>query len=407
MELLRNTRHLGLKHDTSLATAHSSIIDRLLDMDGSGRDNCFETFDLFWQLATQSLSGYTSGHPVSPKAAEAALLILSMKDVCAEFPLFNIPAFFRRLRTQHTAETCNSPSWWASLNSLVALTAARRISRTSFHKVSVIAWAFFNNAYAILPSILQEPVDFQTAQSLLTMAMFTRSSADVRTTMILLSNACRIIQITCLPTRCGTKSEDLATRETIKRVFWVAFILEAEICSTCGIPLLLAKDHAEFDLPSESSRNGHEIVAPEGDQTSVSIFRHRAELAIIQSRVHKKLYSTKSLTLGASKLLLKSRLQCELNEWLSKVPSIIRPKPDNVLTQSMEDMTALRLHFVYFNCASMVYWTAHRAGPDQVAVESMRQCNAAARSTISLLNCVTDFSTSELWQASRDCLFLD
>lgn len=379
-------------------------------MDGLVHDNCFKTFELFWQLVTQSLSSYTSGHPASPKAVEAALLILSIKDVCAEFPLFNIPAFLRRLRSQHTAETCDSLSWWASINSLVALTVARRISSTSFHKVSVVAWAFFDNAYAIFSSILQQPADILTAQSLLAMVMFTRSSADLRTTMILLSNACRIIQITCLPTGHRTKMEDLDTREAANRVFWVAFILEAEIYSSCGIPLLLAKDHTEFDVPSESSLNGHEIVAREGEQASVSIFRHRAELAIIQSRVHKKLYSTKSLTPEGSRLLLKSKLQCELNEWLSKVPSVIRPGLDNIITQPIEDLTVLRLHFVYFNCASMVYWTAYRASPNQVVVESahsVRQCNAAARGTISLLNCATNSPTSELWQVSRDWHFID
>jgi hypothetical protein len=82
-------------------------------------------------------------------------------------------------------------------------------------------------------------------------------------------------------------------------------------------------------------------------------------------------------------------LQCELDNWRSRVPLEVRPEFDRTLESSMRDTPLVNLHFMYFHCVSVIHWTALRLISSWKAAmdtaHSVSQYRAAAKSTISLL----------------------
>lgn len=403
------TALLDQDQNTPSVAVNSSVVDALLNENASMSSECFETLGHYWHQVSQRLHQYSMGEPVSPQEPEVVLVILTIKDICAELPLFYMPWFLERLRYQHTAETCDRPSWWACVNAVLALSISRRIANGSFREMSVFVWAFFKNAYAVFPDIVRQADDLLASQALLTMAVLMKTSADYRTTALLLSNACRIIHTLGLHIRIPGKSYSVIEKETRNRVFWIAFVLETEI-SICGIPSTLDRDSTDIDLPTECSPDSCGLVALEEEHRSASIFRLRAELAKIQSRVQKKLYSMKSLKRTGSQLVGSiQELQGELHDWISRVHSEVRPDFDHTLTSSMQEMPIVNLHLMYFNCVSMIHWTAMRGSSWKATTDnaySVSQYKAAARSIITLLNCIFDLQFSCLWSVLLDSLFL-
>ncbi|KAH8691251.1 fungal-specific transcription factor domain-containing protein [Talaromyces proteolyticus] len=393
-----------LSHDKNAPTISSEALSGNASMGPVE----FETLGDYWHQVARRLDQYKMGAPVSPQETEAVLLKLTIEDVCAELPLFDIPWFFERLRSQYSAETCRCPSWWACLNALTALAISRRSTNRSLGELSGFVWAFFKNAYAVLPDILNQADDLLAVQSLLAMAIHMRTSGNSRTTALLLSNACRIIHTVGLHTRSRGNGKPFLERETRNRVFWIGFILETEISITCGIPSILEKDNMDIELPTEWPPDSCGLVALGGEQRSINVFRLRVELANVQSRVQEKLYSVKTLKRTGSQLLETiQELQRELLDWRLRVPLEVRPEFDRPLMSFMRDTPLLGLHFMYFNCVSMIYWTAMRGSSGKVAMENRdfaSQYAAAARATILLLNCIPGSQISGLWQIHRPVL---
>jgi hypothetical protein len=363
--------------------------------------NLFQGLGHYWHQVAQRLRSYTLGDPVSLQEPEVALIIMTIGDISAELPLFHIPSFTERIRRQHTVETCNDPSWLACIHALMALIVWRRMANRSFSKMSVFVWSFFRKAYASLPGILQQGNDLAATQALLVMEMFMSTSADFRTTSLLSSAVCRAIQTTCRWTGSAENMISSAEKDTRNRVFWIAFILETETSISYGIPSMLTEDDLDIDLPAETSQDGCGLVALEGEQRHINTFRMRAELAIIQSRVQAKLYGAKSLKQTGSHLLkVISELHCQLDGWRLRIPSEVRPEFGGTLKSSMRDTSLVNLHFMYFNCVSMIHWTALRQcswQADRDTTRSIAQCRATARSTISLLIYLPSPQILALW----------
>ena len=390
----------ALGKDAPAAIVDFSVVEALVG-NASMPSKVFEDLGRYWHQVSQRLHTYKQGDPIALQGPETILIMLTMEDICAELPLFHIPSFLERLRRQPTAEACDHPSWLACINALMALVIWRRMANRSFSKMTMFVWAFFKNAYASFPGIVQQADDLLAVQALLVMAMFMNTSADFRTTSLLLSTACRAMQTIGPQTSSrGNNSMSSLENDTCNRVLWTAFILETETSISYGIPSLLAEEDLDIDLPAEMSLDGCGLVAL-GEQRHINIFRLRAELAVIQSRIQKKLYRGKSLKqTGIQLLQIVHELQCELDDWTSKIPSAVRPKFGRTLESSMRDTPLMNLHFMYFHCVSMLHWTALRHSSWQAALDSthsISQCRAAAKATICLLNCLPNPQILGLW----------
>ncbi|KAH8589853.1 fungal-specific transcription factor domain-containing protein [Bisporella sp. PMI_857] len=346
--------------------------------------------------------------PLLPEEADKFLLEQSIRDVFDELPLFHIPWFLERLSQPRCLEQLDDRSWWACLNASIAMAVQLRTINKSFRAVSLFSWAFFKNAYAVFPELVIQGHDLVAVQSFLVMAMFMKASADTRTTTLFLSTALRTSQVLGLNIKRNQTSNcnNQVTEKARNRVFWVAYILDMEISTNCGLPSLQADEDVDIDLLINELQHGYEGFDFTGD--GANIFGLRAQLTTIQAKVRKRLYTAKSLCQPAGQLLRTvQELDFALQDWRSRIPADIQPG------KKIQSRDLALAHFTYFNCVSMVHWSVLRRDSGNVqlgtsvsvleiphfqVVTSISRVRAAARATIGLLQSLPLQTFAELWR---------
>ena len=354
--------------------------------------------------------------PILPREPQEHLLRQSIEDICDELPLFYLPWFFDRLGQPYSLERHDQSSWWASLNTLIAMAIGSKTVNDSFRETSVIAWNFFKNAYAVFPELVIQGNDLLAVQAFLVMAMFMMASADTRTAAFLLSAAVRASQAIGLhDKRNQVTSVDPIVDETRCRVFWVAYILDVEMSSNCGLPPLQSDEDVETNLPRNKLLGDDGDINHREDSSGAKVFRLRVELTIIQSRIRRELYAAKSLRQPTDRLLRAVRdLSRGLEHWQSTIPVEIRWGNDVQNETSALDKPAALLHFTYYHCILMVHWAVFRVRAQEVTADelsgesalytlhlqvtaSITTIRAAARATIGLLGRLTPQPFVNLW----------
>lgn len=289
------------------------------------------------------------GQHTALKPADAFLMENTIQEICDDLPIFDVPSFKRWVREPDTLKQRAKPSQWASLNAVAGLSILVKSLSAPYRKVALFPWAFMKNAYSLLPEVILQGDGIWGVKAILAMVMFMmRASGDTRTAVMLLAVAVRVMHAG------GLQGED----ETRTRVFWSAYVLDAEISLNCGIPPLLHDEDIELALPFRSISRG---IADDSGSSSTSIFALRAELATIQARIRRELYSSKAFGLPDNELVrAATHLSSTLESWRSNVPVDIRPGQDGQPSESAQSTPAIMLHLTFHNCMSMVYWAISR-----------------------------------------------
>jgi hypothetical protein len=362
-----------------------------------------EVPDRIAELQSSNVTGSfitVASSPIRPGTADLLLLEHALPAICKEFPLFSIREFLDEARNQGFAsiDACGSASRWACINAAIALSIHAKTANPSFEKFSRFVWAYFKNAYAVFPELMLHGNGVDTLQALVLMALISRDSADARTTSLLLSTALRIYQTLDLGLfriDSGQSSNPMAS-EYARRVLWTAFVLDAELSLYCGLSPALSAGDVDINLPSGggSYHDGEEEAIPTDDKTGTSIFRPRADLALIHSTARTRLYSSEALNMPETELLgVVLALDQSLEDWIRKLP--LEAQPGFVET-TLEPHCVI-LHLTFHNLTSMVHWAARRHSTWDVATKSPRErslsmmnlsrlkVRAAAQHTLQLL----------------------
>ena len=176
--------------------------------------------------------------------------------------------------------------------------------------------------------------------------------------------------------RLGLHSSGVATNASPKDVeqrqntFWLLFILDQSLGLLMGRPTYLQEDDVGVRLPqrpadstASSSTSSPTSATPDiinSERASESvIFRHHCELALLQNRLQRELYSPRSqLRSQLERLTSLSEIDSFLQSWRQGVPSDIRPgnRPDcsHPLLPHI-----LQLQLAYFDTLACL----HRASP--------------------------------------------
>lgn len=342
------------------------------------------------------------GRHITVNPSEAFLMENTVQEICDDLPIFDVPSLKRWVREPDTLKQRAKPAQWACLNVVAGLSILLKSISTSYRKVASFPWAFMKNAYSLLPEVMLQGDGVWGVQAVLAMVIFMmKASGDTRTAAMLLSVAVRAMHTGGL--RSSPQSED----EVTKRVFWSAYVLDAEISLNCGIPSLLHDEDIDLALPHKSVPRGIADDTSCGS-SSTSIFALRAELATIQARIRKQLYSSKAFGLPDNELVkAATNLSSTLENWRSKVPVDVRPGQDGQLSDSAQSSPAIMLHLVFHNCVSMVYWAVRRhlkeskegsaASYAEELSESRIRVQAAAKAVAHLHPKMKGKSTPDAW----------
>ncbi|KAH8664583.1 hypothetical protein BX600DRAFT_437121 [Xylariales sp. PMI_506] len=328
--------------------------------------------------STDSGSFHEQKFSTMPSPSEAVQFLEPIfDDINTPYKLLDWDTFSRQLLQPDSQD---GPAGRACTNAVMGTGFRFRSTNSSFAEMSRLAWGYFKNAFAILPQLLVQGDALPAMEAILAMAIYLKGTPDTRTTVLLVSCATRLYQSMILPTiGQGQSRESLPeVSSRLERVTWAAYILDVELSLSNGIsPALCNFDPVRW----QSSRSP--TTAAQRD----SLLQHRCQLAMIESKTHKALYSFESVCeLNWDILDTISTLEDDLSLWKLSLPSEIHNMLDDPAAAGEISLRSGALGLAFHHCTGMITWAGRRHVSWSAAGPLADKYRKAARQTIRLFN---------------------
>jgi hypothetical protein len=355
--------------------------------------------------------------PLPPKNECVSLLKDFFENFNCMFPLFHQPTFMHLVDRQYSRDPYEGSGWWASLN--VALAIAHRLrvmSNLVPQEEDEKAWGYLKNAMAVFTELTMRNTDLLSVQALLGMALFMQGTPNPQPSFFLVAAAIRSSHSIGLHKRGSGFNLNPVEIEQRKRVFWIAYMLDKDICLRSGRPPAQDDDDMNVDLPSADPDDNIGNIPLADGKGKVNLFRLMCEFATIESKVYKQLYSTKAAKQSDGELLNTiGELDHQLEEWKDSIPVDFRPEHEIRASHTPLILHVVFLHFAYYNCLTTIhrmsvhhgYWTSRlsnyaiqglNARPLNPRVfSSAALCVSAARASIHLIKYVPQGDFACVW----------
>ena len=352
-----------------------------------------------------------------PKAEAVVLVDYFFRNFNPLFPLFHEPTFKYNLDRQYSSEPPENPGWWASLNVVFAISHRRmQVMNALTAPLDVQkAWDYIKNALAIVPELTFRNPDLLCVQALLGMAVFMQGTLNPRPASYLVNTAIRLSHALGLH-RYPSSSEkqlDSVEAEQRNRVFWIAYRLDKITSLRMGCPMAQDDDDMNVDLPKEFPADNLGMVSLPDGNGQINLFRVMSELALIESKVYKRLFSVDATRQSEEEILYRiGDLDHELEEWRESLPPEFQPESDLDVSNTAVDHHIAFLSLAYFNCLNSIhrmsvpvdYWTSGVSRTPQGekpfnprVFSSGAICVDAARATIRLIKFVPEGDYGFIW----------
>ena len=351
-------------------------------------------------------------HPLPSKIVILELVQEYFATFNKALPLFDAESFLGMVNRHFSWNPSESPSWWAALNIVLALGYRQRAESSG---ASSDDWqrcfGHVKNAMNVVTELFMRTCDLLAVQALLGLALFFQGTPNPQPLFMFAAAAVRLSQSIGLhkSNSFGLPASQIEER---RRVFWMAFMLDADICQRTGRPA--AQDTRDFStlLPREDPFDGLGVMKI--GNSKFNFFSALARFALIQRRVCDELYSTDAFKKTKEELLRDVR-SCfdDIEAWKQSIPPTLRPRRKFSINQHAFLPHILRLHYAYHCCYLNIHrvcllprrWPAslrnEGAIPPVLLIDretSMQQSLEAARAAIDLISQVRDdFGQSFEW----------
>jgi Fungal specific transcription factor domain len=355
--------------------------------------------------------------PLPPRDEAMSLLRDFFQNFNCMFPLFHEPTFMHLVDMQYSLTPYEGSGWWASIN--VALAIAHRLrvmSNLVPQEEDQKAWLYLKNAMGVLTELTMRNTDLLSVQALLGMSMFLQGTPNPQPSFFLVAAAIRLSHSIGLHKRGSGFSLNPVEVEQRKRVFWIGYMLDKDICLRSGRPPVQDDDDMNVELPSEDPPDNIGNIPLADGKGKTNLFRLMCTFAIISSKVYKQLYSTSATKQTDGELLNTiGELDKELEDWKDGIPIDFRPEHEIKASHTPLILHIVVLHFAYYNCLTTIhrmsvhhgYWTSRlsnyaiqglNARPLNPRVfSSASLCVAAARASIHLIKYIPQGDFACVW----------
>ena len=355
--------------------------------------------------------------PLPPRDEAISLTRDFFDNFNSMFPLFHEPTFNHLLRRQYSRDPYEGSGWWASLNVVLAIAHRLRIMSNLIPKEDdKPGWGYLKNAMGVLTELTMRNTDLLSVQALLGMALYLLGTPNPQPSFFLVAAAIRLSHSIGLHKKGSVFGLNAAEVEQRKRVFWIAYVMDKDICLRSGRPPAQDDDDMTVDLPNEAPPDNVGNIPLTDGKGKVNIFRLMCTFAIIESKVYKFLYSAKASKQSDGALLNTiGELDKELEDWKDGIPIDIRPEHEIKATHAPLVLHIVVLHFAYYNCLATIhrmsvhhgYWTSRlsnfaisglNARPLNPRVfSSAALCVSAARASIHLIKYIPQNDFACVW----------
>ena len=355
--------------------------------------------------------------PLPPKDEALSLLSDFFENFNCMFPLFHQPTFMHLVHRQYSSDPYQGSGWWASLNCALAIAHRLRVmSNLVPQEEDEKAWGYLKNAMGVFAELTMRNTDLLSVQGLLGMALFMQGTPNPQPSTLLVAAAIRLSHTIGLHKRGTGFNLNPVEIEQRKRVFWIAYILDKDLCLRAGRPPAQDDDDMNVELPDADPADNIGNIPLADGKGKLNLFRVMAEFAVIESNVYARLYSTKATKTSPGELLnIIGELDQQLEEWKDRIPIDFRPEHEIKASHTPLILHVVMLHFAYYNCLTTIhrmsvhhgFWTSRLSnyaiqGLNTRALNprvysSAALCTAAARASISLLKYIPQGDCSVVW----------
>ncbi|KAK2802615.1 hypothetical protein FQN51_004408 [Onygenales sp. PD_10] len=336
--------------------------------------------------------------PLPPKEEAMSLFKDYFENFNCLFPLFHEPTFMHLVERQYSRDPYEGSGWWASINVTLAIAHRLRVmSNLVPQEEDKKAWLYLKNAMGVLTELTMRNTDLLSVQALLGMSLFLQGTPNPQPTFFLVAAAIRLSHSIGLHKRGSGFGLNPVELEQRKRVFWIAYLLDKDICLRSGRPPVQDDDDMNVELPSEDPPDNIGNVPLADGKGKINLFRTMCTFATIESKVYRQLYSTKASRQSDGELLNTiGELDRELEEWKDSIPIDFRPEHEIKTTHRPLILHIVVLHFSYYNCLTTIHRMLILYFPISSLVTLFANIlqnpqDARARSDVKLMGLVVNF----------------
>ncbi|KAK5993404.1 ABC-transporter-regulating transcription factor [Cladobotryum mycophilum] len=285
-----------------------------------------------WTNWKPEIFGDLFRRPIFRQLPDKTETLALLKDYFENFnvmlPLFHQPTFMHLVERQYSNDPYQGTGWWASLNVTLAISYRLRVmSGLSPADADTLGWDHLKNAMSCFSELTMRNTDLLSVQALLGMALFLQGTPNPQPTILLISAAIRLSHSIGLHKKGTGFNLNPIEIEQRRRVFWIAYMLDKDLCLRSGRPPVQDDDDMNVDLPEADPKDNIGNIPLPGGKGKMNLFRTMCEFAVIESSVYKRLYSAKASKQSDGELLNTiGELDQQLEEWKENIPIAYRPE---------------------------------------------------------------------------------
>ncbi|KAA8647265.1 transcription factor atrR [Aspergillus tanneri] len=334
--------------------------------------------------------------PLPPKEEALSLFRDFFENFNCLFPLYHEPTFMHLVERQYSRDPYEGSGWWASINVVLAISHRLRVMNNLVpQEEDKKAWLYLKNAMGVLTELTMRNTDLLSVQALLGMSLFLQGTPNPQPSFFLVAAAIRLSHSIGLHKRGSGFGLNPVEVEQRKRVFWISYLLDKDLCLRSGRPPVQDDDDMNVELPSDDPPDNIGNVPLSDGKSKFNLFRSLCRFATIESQVYKRLYSARASKQSDGELLNTiGELDKELEEWKDSIPLDFRPEHEIKASHTPLILHVVVLHFAYYNCLTTIhrmsvhhgYWTSRLSN---YAIQGLNARPLNPRVFLSAVLCVT------------------
>ncbi|KAF5564909.1 transcriptional regulator [Fusarium phyllophilum] len=240
-------------------------------------------------------------------------------------PLFQQPEFMKLLSAWYKQPETRDRASWAAIQTVMAIGyRTPQLSLRDSQSVHIEkADQCLRNAQTVLSELVTRDEDLLGVQILLGIVMLFQNSRDPKPASVLIGTAVRLAHRLKLHSQEAAMQFPAAEAEQRSRVFWIAYILDKDICLRAQTPSCQFDEDIDISLPAIAPPDSVGLIWTQNGQVHFNYHRRRVELAYIQGKVYDLLYSNRSSKVTAQERQRRvTRLQSMLDQWYERIPNV-------------------------------------------------------------------------------------
>ncbi|KAJ5986642.1 hypothetical protein N7451_011007 [Penicillium sp. IBT 35674x] len=342
------------------------------------------------------------------KKATLALVDEFLNTFNQAIPLVDDRSFKKLVEKQFSWNPDENPSSWALLNVILGFSYRERAQTASDESYDwKMSLAHIKNALNVVVELFMRNADLSAVQALLGLALYFQGTPNAQALFMFSAAAIRLSHSIGLH-RNTIAGMDTSETEQRRRIFWIAFILDAEISFRVGRPPVQEMDDYNTPLPARLPPDRRGIICLAGIE--INFLRFMAQLALVQRRLYRH-FQTVATTQQPRETTIRSAMDCEeaLFAWRDSIPEELRPQKSFNLEPNYFLQHLIRMHVAYHSCCANLRQLPNMSASTDVTspnnnqkvdIEAADICQRSlesARSAVALLPYTRSFGSNYKW----------